>query len=151
MQQRAWERVLIEAQSVEAPRCRERRCSWCWRSGGRRGIRTALGSAGDLVKNVGFRDLGSAGHAAATAAGGARAARSRPGSAFQGRSSVPDPWRSRALAPAKGSWAARYAYDCARDSAEKQKKDSRAKSKEKDDSCVPDGPCPAGRLWLPLL
>lgn len=61
MDQRAWERVPIEAQSVDAPlsraavflvlEVREGEAALAQ-------IRDVLGAVGDLVKNVGFRDLG---------------------------------------------------------------------------------------------
>jgi porphyrinogen peroxidase len=57
----AWERVPIEAQSVEAPLSRA--AVFLVMAAGEgddalAGIRDALGAIGDLVKNVGFRDLG---------------------------------------------------------------------------------------------
>ena len=61
MQHGAWERVPIDAQSVEAPLSRS---AVFLVHGGRRGdadlarVRDVLGAVGDLVKNVGFRDLG---------------------------------------------------------------------------------------------
>jgi porphyrinogen peroxidase len=61
MEQRAWERVPIDAQSVEAPLSRS--AVFLVMAAGEgdaalAGIRDALGAVGDLVKNVGFRDLG---------------------------------------------------------------------------------------------
>jgi porphyrinogen peroxidase len=61
MEQRAWERVPIDAQSVEAPLSRA--AVFLVMAAGEDdealgGIREALGAVGDLVKNVGFRDLG---------------------------------------------------------------------------------------------
>ncbi|MDA0179361.1 Dyp-type peroxidase [Solirubrobacter phytolaccae] len=61
MDQRAWERVPIEAQSVDAPLSRAAVFLVMEAGAGDAalaGIRDALGSVGDLVKNVGFRDLG---------------------------------------------------------------------------------------------
>ena len=57
----AWERVPIDAQSVEAPLSRA--AVFLVMTAGEgddalAGIREALGAVGDLVKNVGFRDLG---------------------------------------------------------------------------------------------
>jgi putative iron-dependent peroxidase len=57
----AWERVPIEAQSVEAPLSRA--AVFLVLAAGEgddalAGIRDVLGAIGDLVKNVGFRDLG---------------------------------------------------------------------------------------------
>jgi putative iron-dependent peroxidase len=61
MDHRAWERVPIDAQSVEAPLSRSA-VFLVMTVGGSdadlAGIRDALGAVGDLVKNVGFRDLG---------------------------------------------------------------------------------------------
>jgi porphyrinogen peroxidase len=61
MDHRAWERVPIDAQSVEAPLSRSA-VFLVMTAGGAdadlAGIREALGAVGDLVKNVGFRDLG---------------------------------------------------------------------------------------------
>ena len=56
----AWERVPIDAQSVEAPLSRS--AVFLVMSAGEgdaalAGVRDALGAVGDLVKNVGFRDL----------------------------------------------------------------------------------------------
>jgi putative iron-dependent peroxidase len=60
MDQRAWERVPIEAQSVEAPLSRAA-VFLVMEAGGSEaalaGVRDVLGAIGDLVKNVGFRDL----------------------------------------------------------------------------------------------
>ena len=61
MAARAWERVPIDAQSVEAPLSRS--AVFLVLAAGEddaalAGIRDVLGSVGDLVKNVGFRDLG---------------------------------------------------------------------------------------------
>jgi len=61
MDNRAWERVPIDAQSVEAPLSRS--AVFLVMTAGEgdadlAGIRDALGAVGDLVKNVGFRDLG---------------------------------------------------------------------------------------------
>jgi porphyrinogen peroxidase len=61
MEHRAWERVPIDAQSVEAPLSRS--AVFLVMAAGEgdadlAGIREALGAVGDLVKNVGFRDLG---------------------------------------------------------------------------------------------
>jgi porphyrinogen peroxidase len=61
MDQRAWERVPIDAQSVEAPLSRSAVFLVMTAGAGDAdlaGIRVALGAVGDLVKNVGFRDLG---------------------------------------------------------------------------------------------
>jgi porphyrinogen peroxidase len=61
MDQRAWERVPIEAQSVEAPLSRAAVFLVLAAGDGDdalAGIRDLLGAVGDLVKNVGFRDLG---------------------------------------------------------------------------------------------
>src|SRR4051794_18406116 len=61
MDQRAWERVPIDAQSVEAPRSRAAVFLVLEAESGAdalAGIRDVLGAVGDLVKNVGFRDLG---------------------------------------------------------------------------------------------
>jgi putative iron-dependent peroxidase len=61
MDQRAWERVPIDAQSVGAPLSRAAVfLVLAAREGDRAlaGIRAVLGAVGDLVKNVGFRDLG---------------------------------------------------------------------------------------------
>jgi porphyrinogen peroxidase len=60
MADRTWERVPIDAQSVEAPLSRS--AVFLVMAAGDRDadlavIRDALGSVGDLVKNVGFRDL----------------------------------------------------------------------------------------------
>ena len=61
MEHGAWERVPIDAQSVEAPLSRSA-VFLVMAAGGREadlaGIREVLGAVGDLVKNVGFRDLG---------------------------------------------------------------------------------------------
>jgi putative iron-dependent peroxidase len=61
MTQRAWERVPIDAQSVEAPLSRAA-VFLVMAAGEGDGelarIREVLGAIGDLVKNVGFRDLG---------------------------------------------------------------------------------------------
>ena len=57
----AWERVPIDAQSVEAPLSRAAVflvMAAGEGDGALAGIREALGAVGDLVKNVGFRDLG---------------------------------------------------------------------------------------------
>jgi len=56
----AWERVPIDAQSVEAPLSRS--AVFLVMAAGEgdaalAGVRDALGAVGDLVKNVGFRDL----------------------------------------------------------------------------------------------
>ena len=61
MEPGAWERVPIDAQSVEAPLSRA--AVFLVMSAGEgddalAGIRDTLGAIGDLVKNVGFRDLG---------------------------------------------------------------------------------------------
>ena len=61
MEHGAWERVPIDAQSVEAPLSRS--AVFLVLAAGEgdaalAGIRDVLGSVGDLVKNVGFRDLG---------------------------------------------------------------------------------------------
>jgi porphyrinogen peroxidase len=60
MQPGAWERVPIDAQSVEAPLSRSA-VFLVMEAGGRdadlAGVRNVLGAVGDLVKNVGFRDL----------------------------------------------------------------------------------------------
>jgi putative iron-dependent peroxidase len=61
MEHRAWERVPIDAQSVEAPLSRS--AVFLVMAAGERDadlarIRDVLGAVGDLVKNVGFRDLG---------------------------------------------------------------------------------------------
>jgi putative iron-dependent peroxidase len=61
MDQRAWERVPIDAQSVEAPLSRAAVFLVMAAEpgdGALAGVRDVLGSVGDLVKNVGFRDLG---------------------------------------------------------------------------------------------
>jgi putative iron-dependent peroxidase len=61
MEHRAWERVPIDAQSVEAPLSRAAVflvMAAGADDGDLAGIRDALGAIGDLVKNVGFRDLG---------------------------------------------------------------------------------------------
>jgi porphyrinogen peroxidase len=61
MDHRAWERVPIDAQSVEAPLSRSAVFLVMTAGAGDAdlaGIREALGAIGDLVKNVGFRDLG---------------------------------------------------------------------------------------------
>jgi porphyrinogen peroxidase len=61
MEHRAWERVPIDAQSVEAPLSRSAVFLVMTAGGGDTdlaGIREALGAVDDLVKNVGFRDLG---------------------------------------------------------------------------------------------
>lgn len=61
MDQRAWERVPIEAQSVDAPLSRAAVFLVMAAEPGEaalQGIRDTLGAVGDLVKNVGFRDLG---------------------------------------------------------------------------------------------
>jgi len=60
MDHRAWERVPIDAQSVEAPLSRS--AVFLVMAAGEgdaalAGVRDALGAVGDLVKNVGFRDL----------------------------------------------------------------------------------------------
>jgi len=60
MQHGAWERVPIDAQSVEAPLSRS--AVFLVMAAGEgdtalAGVRDALGAVGDLVKNVGFRDL----------------------------------------------------------------------------------------------
>src|SRR6188472_2117768 len=61
MEHRAWERVPIDAQSVEAPLSRVA-VFLVLRAGESEadlaGVRDLLGAVGDLVKNVGFRDLG---------------------------------------------------------------------------------------------
>ena len=60
MQHGAWERVPIDAQSVEAPRRPRRPPSPGTppsATAALAGVRDALGAVGDLVKNVGFRDL----------------------------------------------------------------------------------------------
>jgi porphyrinogen peroxidase len=60
MPDRAWERVPIEAQSVEAPLSRSAVFLVMAVGAGDEelaGVRDALGAVGDLVKNVGFRDL----------------------------------------------------------------------------------------------
>ena len=61
MQHGAWERVPIDAQSVEAPLSRSA-VFLVMAAGGRDAdlarLREVLGAIGDLVKNVGFRDLG---------------------------------------------------------------------------------------------
>jgi putative iron-dependent peroxidase len=61
MQHGAWERVPIDAQSVEAPLSRS--AVFLLMAAGERDadlarLREVLGAVGDLVKNVGFRDLG---------------------------------------------------------------------------------------------
>jgi putative iron-dependent peroxidase len=61
MEHRAWERVPIDAQSIEAPLSRA--AVFLVMAAGERDvdvarIRDLLGAVGDLVKNVGFRDLG---------------------------------------------------------------------------------------------
>src|ERR1700759_4825078 len=60
MDRRAWERLPIDAQSVEAPLS----CAAVFLvleaaegDAALAGVRDALGALGDLVKNVGFRDL----------------------------------------------------------------------------------------------
>src|ERR1700759_5830660 len=60
MDRRAWERLPIDAQSVEAPLS----CAAVFLvleaaegDAALAGVRDALGPVGDLVKNVGFRDL----------------------------------------------------------------------------------------------
>lgn len=61
MDQRAWERVPIEAQSVDAPLSRAAVFLVLEVRDGAAAltrIRDVLGAVGDLVKNVGFRDLG---------------------------------------------------------------------------------------------
>src|ERR1700750_2831932 len=61
MDHRAWERVPIDAQSVEAPLSRSAVFLVMTAGAGAAdlpAIREALGAIGDLVKNVGFRDLG---------------------------------------------------------------------------------------------
>jgi putative iron-dependent peroxidase len=61
MDHRAWERVPIDAQSVEAPLSRSAVFLVMTAGAGDAdlaAIREALGAIGDLVKNVGFRDLG---------------------------------------------------------------------------------------------
>jgi putative iron-dependent peroxidase len=60
MPDRAWERVPIEAQSVETPLSRSAVFLVMAVGAGDEelaGVRDALGAVGDLVKNVGFRDL----------------------------------------------------------------------------------------------
>jgi porphyrinogen peroxidase len=61
MQHGAWERVPIDAQSVEAPLSRS--AVFLVMAAGERDadlarVREVVGAVGDLVKNVGFRDLG---------------------------------------------------------------------------------------------
>ena len=61
MEHGAWERVPIDAQSVEAPLSRAAVFLVLAAGADDRalaGIRDVLGAVGDLVKNVGFRDLG---------------------------------------------------------------------------------------------
>jgi putative iron-dependent peroxidase len=61
MQHGAWERVPIDAQSVEAPLSRSAVFLVMAAGGGDAAlarVREVLGAVGDLVKNVGFRDLG---------------------------------------------------------------------------------------------
>jgi porphyrinogen peroxidase len=61
MEHGAWERVPIDAQSVEAPLSRSAVflvMAACEGDGDLARIRDVLGGVGDLVKNVGFRDLG---------------------------------------------------------------------------------------------
>ena len=61
MEHGAWERVPIDAQCVEAPLSRAAVflvMSAGEGDGALAGIRDVLGAVGDLVKNVGFRDLG---------------------------------------------------------------------------------------------
>ena len=61
MDHRAWERVPIDAQSVEAPLSRSAVFLVLGAGAGDGDlarIRDVLGAVGDLVKNVGFRDLG---------------------------------------------------------------------------------------------
>jgi porphyrinogen peroxidase len=61
MDQRAWERVPIEAQSVDAPLSRAAVFLVLEAGAGDEALATlrdVLGAVGDLVKNVGFRDLG---------------------------------------------------------------------------------------------
>ena len=60
MQPGAWERVPIDAQSVDAPLSRSAVFLVMEAGGGDAdlaGVREVLGAVGDLVKNVGFRDL----------------------------------------------------------------------------------------------
>src|ERR1043165_590188 len=54
----AWDRVPIDAQSVEAPLSRSAVFLVMSAGDDLDGIRDVLGAVGDLVKNVGFRDLG---------------------------------------------------------------------------------------------
>src|SRR5689334_151440 len=54
----SWERVPIEAQSVEAPLSRAAVFLVLEAGDDLAAIRDLLGAVGDLVKNVGFRDLG---------------------------------------------------------------------------------------------
>ena len=61
MEHRPWERVPIDVQSVEAPLSRAAVFLVMGAGDGDRalaGIRDVLGAVGDVVKNVGFRDLG---------------------------------------------------------------------------------------------
>jgi putative iron-dependent peroxidase len=58
MEHGAWERVPIDAQSVEAPLSRSAVFLVMQSGDDLDGIRGALGAVPDLVKNVGFRDLG---------------------------------------------------------------------------------------------
>jgi putative iron-dependent peroxidase len=58
MEHGAWERVPIDAQSVEAPLSRSAVFLVMAVDGDLAGVRDVLGAVGDLVKNVGFRDLG---------------------------------------------------------------------------------------------
>ena len=58
MDQRAWERVPIDAQSVEAPLSRSAVFLVMTAGDDLEAVRDTLGAVGDLVKNVGFRDLG---------------------------------------------------------------------------------------------
>jgi putative iron-dependent peroxidase len=58
MDQRAWERVPIDAQSVEAPLSRSAVFLVLTVGDDLDPVRDTLGAVGDLVKNVGFRDLG---------------------------------------------------------------------------------------------
>ena len=61
MENRAWERVPIDAQSVEAPLSSAAVflvMEVAKREAALAGTREVLGAVGDLVKNVGFRDLG---------------------------------------------------------------------------------------------
>jgi putative iron-dependent peroxidase len=61
MEHGAWDRVPIDAQSVDAPLSRAAVFPVMEAGAGEdapAGVRDALGAVGDLVKNVGFRDLG---------------------------------------------------------------------------------------------